>query len=107
MTLLIVWVRILGLIKLNRLWGLCNLQRYKEIEGFVSFLACDYGTKGANNGDYVFGTGNSMLEDLWKSNCGFEGFNMGTTSWPRVTYKAGGQSSKDLEEIYGEDGLEQ
>ena len=44
-----------------------------------------------------------MLQTLWDNNCGFQGFNMGSTSWPRIAYKAGGQSQKDLDETYEEE----
>lgn len=91
-------------VKLNRLWGLCTLQRYQTLEGFNAFLACDLGASSnqpaPNTGAYIFGQGETMLETLWKEECGFQGFNLGSTSWPRIAYKAGGQSNKDLEESY-------
>lgn len=93
-------------VKLNRLWGLCTLQRYQSVEGFEAFLACDLGAgkkSPPNNGDYIFAKGDNMLQTLWDNDCGFQGFNMGTTSWPRIAYKAGGQSQKDLDEMYEEE----
>lgn len=94
-------------VKLNRLWGLCTLQRYQSLEGFNAFLACDLGAStkspAPNTGAYIFGEGTAMLDTLWKEECGFQGFNLGSTSWPRIAYKAGGQSNKDLEESLEED----
>ncbi len=94
-------------VKLNRLWGLCTLQRYKTVEGFNAFLACDLGAStnkpAPNTGAYIFGEGSTMLETLWEKECGFQGFNTSTTSWPRIAYKAGGQSNTDLAESYEED----
>ena len=94
-------------VKLNRLWGLCVLQRYQEVEKFKAFLACDLGASSKkpapNTGAYLFGQGETLLETLWEEECGFQGFNLGSTSWPRIAHKAGGQSNKDLEESYEED----
>ena len=91
-------------VKLNRLWGLCMLQKYREKETFQAFLACDLGASAKspapNTGAYIFGQGETLLETLWEEECGFQGFNLGSTSWPRIAYKAGGQSSNDLEESY-------
>lgn len=73
---------------LTTVWGLANLQRYRDIENFGAFLACDLGAgaKG-NKGDYVFAYGENMLVDLYEANCTFEKFNLQSNTWPRVEYR--------------------
>ena len=72
---------------LTTVWGLANLQRYRDIENFGAFLACDLGAGMVNKGDYVFAYGESMLVDLYEANCTFEKFNLRSNTWPRVEYK--------------------
>ncbi len=75
--------------EINTAWGLGNFMTYAERDDFSAFIAADYGTSGANKGNYVYvqGSPEEMATQLFDAEVPFEGFNFKSNTYPRIVYK--------------------